>query len=144
MKNFSQPQADPKEFMKRKPNPRAGVTLIELLVVIVIIAAFGAIAVVKFWPFADKGRVTAAADQVRSLKLALQTYHLEHGNFPTQEEGFEPLKSVLEKELGNDPWGHPYVYKYPGEHGDDPDVLSYGADGKPGGAGNDADIVSWK
>jgi general secretion pathway protein G len=51
---------------------------------------------------------------------------------------------MLQKELGNDPWGHPYLYKYPGEHGEDPDVMSYGADGKPGGTGNDADIVSWK
>ena len=130
--------------MKRNLDRRAGITLIELLVVIVIIAAFGAIAVIKFWPFADKGRVAAATDQVRSLKVALETYHLEHGTFPSQEEGLDALKPLLEKELGNDPWGHPYVYKYPGDHGDDPDVMSYGADGKPGGAGNDADIVSWK
>ena len=96
--------------MKRKLDRRAGVTLIELLVVIVIIAAFGAIAVVKFVPFADKGRVAAATDQVRSLKVALETYHLEHGTFPSQEEGLDALKPLLEMDLGNDPWGHPYVY----------------------------------
>lgn len=130
--------------MKQKKNSRAGITLIELLVVITIIAAFGAIAVIKLWPFADKGKIEAAATQVRVLKDALNAYHLANGRFPTQEEGFEPLKPLLDKELGNDPWGHPYVYKYPGDHGDEPDVLSYGADGKAGGTGNDADIVSWK
>jgi general secretion pathway protein G len=130
--------------MRHKNNSRAGVTLIELLVVIVIIAAFGAVAVIKFWPFADKGKITAAQSQVSILSEALQTYHLANGRFPTQEEGLGALRPILQKELGNDPWGNPYVYKYPGDHGDDPDVLSYGADGKPGGTGNDADIVSWK
>ena len=48
------------------------------------------------------------------------------------------------KEIDNDPWGHPYLYRFPGEHGDEPDLTSYGADGQPGGDGNNADIVSWK
>jgi len=130
--------------MRHKQNSRAGVTLIELLVVIVIVAAFGAVAVIRFWPFADKGKVTAAQSQVAVLTEALQTYHLANGRFPTQEEGLAALRPLLQKDLGNDPWGNPYVYKYPGEHGDDPDVICYGADGKPGGTGNDADIVSWK
>jgi general secretion pathway protein G len=50
----------------------------------------------------------------------------------------------LQKEIENDPWQHPYVYRFPGEHGDEPDIVSYGADGQPGGDGINADIVSWK
>lgn len=129
---------------ENKLDRRAGVTLIEMLVVVVIIAVFAGVAVVKLLPQAEKGRITGAKEQVANLQHALQLYKLEHGSFPTQEQGFAPLRSYLEKDLGNDPWGHPYVYKYPGDHGDEPDVLSYGADGQPGGEGNNADIVSWK
>jgi general secretion pathway protein G len=50
----------------------------------------------------------------------------------------------LQAEVPADPWGHPYVYKFPGEHGDEPDLVCYGADGQPGGEGLNADIVSWK
>ena len=50
----------------------------------------------------------------------------------------------IEKEIPKDPWGHDYVYRFPGEHGDGPDIVSLGRDGQPGGEGFDADIVSWK
>ena len=62
-----------------------------------------------------------------------------------QPEGVENWQGpYLQKEIGNDPWGHPYVYHFPGEHGDEPDIISYGLDGAPGGDGFNADIVSWK
>jgi general secretion pathway protein G len=50
----------------------------------------------------------------------------------------------LRKEIPLDPWKHPYIYKFPGEHGDEPDIICYGADGQAGGEGVNADIVSWK
>jgi general secretion pathway protein G len=74
----------------------------------------------------------------------LITFKLAHGNFPTSEQGLEALRSELSADVPPDPWGHPYVYKYPGEHGDEPEIVSYGADGQPGGEGINADIVSWK
>lgn len=130
--------------MNRKLNARSGVTLIEMLVVVVIISVFAGVAFVKLWPEADKGKIGAAKQQVAILQEALETYQIRNGSFPTQEQGLSALKPILNKELGNDPWGNPYVYKYPGDHGDEPDIMSYGADGRPGGTGSDADIVSWK
>jgi general secretion pathway protein G len=75
--------------------------------------------------------------------------------FPTTEQGLEALRTkpanfnqwegpYLKKEIPKDPWGHDYLYKYPGEHGDEPDIISYGLDGQPGGDGLNADVVSWK
>jgi len=86
---------------------------------------------------------------------ALGTYKLDTGTFPTTEQGLQALRDkpadanqwagpYLPQEIPIDPWGHPYVYKFPGEHGDEPDVISYGADGQPGGDALNADIVSWK
>ena len=71
------------------------------------------------------------------------------------EQGLEALRTkpanvnqwdgpYLKKEIPLDPWGHPYLYRFPGEHGDEPDLISYGADGQAGGDGMNADIVSWK
>ena len=51
---------------------------------------------------------------------------------------------ICRRKSQNDPWGHPYIYKFPGDHGDEPDIISYGADGAPGGDGINADIVSWR
>jgi general secretion pathway protein G len=104
---------------------------------------------------ADKARRTAAHAQINAYMTALGAFKLDTGIFPTTEQGLQVLRDhpesvtnwqgpYLQKEIEPDPWGHPYVYKYPGEHGDDPDLISYGADGQPGGDGNNADIVSWK
>ena len=90
-----------------------------------------------------------------SLMQALKLYRLDNQRYPTTEQGLQVLRikpegvenwqgPYTDKDISNDPWGHPYVYKYPGEHGDEPDIFSYGQDGQPGGDGNNADIVSWK
>ena len=123
---------------------RRGITLIEMLVVITIIALFSAVAYQRLSPSVDKGRVTAARTQIEALLGALQTYHIEKGKFPSTEEGLQAVRPYLSKDIPNDPWGNPYVYKFPGEHGPEPDLICYGADGKAGGEGIDADIVSWK
>jgi general secretion pathway protein G len=141
--------------MKVKTNRRAGVTLIEMLVVVTIIALFLAIAGPKMLGYADRARVTAAKQEIVNIQSALQQYKLEVGTFPTQEQGLLALRQkpngveqwhgpYLVKDLGNDPWGHPYIYKFPGEHGDEPDIVSLGADGQPGGTDLNADVVSWK
>ena len=136
-------------------NPRAGVTLIEMLVVVVIIGLFVAVVAPSMFKQSDKARVVAARTQIKSFMTALGTYKLDTGVFPTTEQGLQALRvkpadanqwngPYMPQEIPMDPWGHPYVYKYPGDHGDEPDMISYGADGQPGGDGLNADILSWK
>ncbi len=134
----------------------AGVTLIEMLVVVAIIGLFVAIVAPNMFKQADKARITAAHDQIRSFMTALGSYKLDTGVFPTTEQGLAALRvkpsddingwngPYMPQEIPKDPWGHDYVYKYPGEHGDEPDIISYGADGQPGGEGINADVLSWK
>jgi general secretion pathway protein G len=129
---------------RKRNRQKRGITLIEMLVVITIIALFSAVAYQRLSPAVDKGRMTAARTQIEALAAALQTYHIEKGRFPTTEEGLAAVRPYLGKDIPNDPWGNPYVYKFPGDHGPEPDLICYGADGKPDGEGINADIVSWK
>ncbi len=147
-KNPSPPRrlaGSPRRPLARSPRRRrSGITLIEMLVVITIIALFSAVAYQRLSPAVDKGRITAARTQIEAFAGALQAYHIDKGRFPSSEEGLQAIRPYLAKDIPNDPWGHPYVYKFPGEHGPEPDVTCNGADGKSGGEGVDADIVSWK
>jgi general secretion pathway protein G len=140
--------------MKRNRR-QAGVTLIEMMVVVVIIALFAALVLPRMMGQADRARKTAARAQINAYLTALGSYKLDTGNYPTTEQGLQALRNKPEnvngwqgpytdKEIDNDPWGHPYLYHFPGEHGDEPDLISYGADGQPGGDGINGDIVSWK
>jgi general secretion pathway protein G len=145
--------------MTRRNNERrrgqAGVTLIEMLVVVTIIGLFVALVGPKLWSNVDKAKITQAKAQIENFMGALGTYKLDNGNFPTTEQGLQALRvkpadadnwngPYMPKDVPKDPWGHDYVYKFPGDHGDEPDIISYGADGQPGGDGINADIVSWK
>jgi general secretion pathway protein G len=142
--------------VNRKTNRRqAGVTLIEMLVVVTIIALFAALVAPRMLRRSDTARITAARAQINSFMTALGAYKLDTGLFPTTEQGLQALRvkpqgvnqwegPYLPQEIPVDPWARPYAYKYPGEHGDEPDIISYGADGQPGGEGLNADILSWK
>src|SRR6202158_1454679 len=141
--------------MNTRNRRQAGVTLIEMMVVVVIIALFAALVLPRMMGQADKARRTAARAQSNAYTTALGSYKLDTGVFPTTEQGLQALRvkpegvttwqgPYLQKDVENDSWGHPYIYHYPGEHGDEPDIISYGADGAPGGDGLNADIVSWK
>src|SRR5882762_4334961 len=143
------------DMNERRTRRRAGVTLIEMLVVVTIIALFAALVAPRMLRKSDTARVTAARAQINSFMTALGSYKLDTGTFPSTEEGLQALRAkpnnqpqwqgpYLPQEIPVDPWGRAYVYKYPGEHGDEPDVISYGADGQAGGDGINADIVSWK
>jgi general secretion pathway protein G len=134
---------------------RAGVTLIEMLVVLTIIALFAALVAPRMLKKSDTARVTAARAQINSFMTALGAYKLDTGLFPTTEQGLQALREkpqglhqwqgpYLPQDIPVDPWARPYIYKFPGEHGDEPDLISYGADGQPGGEGIYADILSWK
>ena len=131
-----------------------GITLIELLVVMVIIAMFATLVGQRLFKSVERGRRTAAKSQIAELESTLDVFRLDVGRYPTSEEGLQALNTrpgnlekwdgpYLRKALPLDPWGHPYVYRFPGQHGDY-DLLSLGADGQEGGEGEATDIVSWK
>jgi len=132
-----------------------GFTLLELMVVIVIIGVLAALIAPKVLEKVGTAKVTAAKADLSNLSNALKMYKLDNGRYPSSDQGLQALvskpttgsmpnnwKGYLDK-LPNDPWGHPYQYANPGVHGDI-DVFSLGADGQPGGEGDDADIGSWE
>lgn len=134
---------------------RRGFTLIELMVVLVIIGVLAALIVPNVLDRTDDARATAARTDVHNIMQALKLYKLDNQRFPSAEQGLEALvrrpavgvvptnwKPYLDK-LPNDPWGRPYQYLNPGVRGEI-DVFSFGADGQPGGEGNDADVGSWQ
>ena len=133
----------------------AGFTLIELMVVLVIIGVLAALIVPNVLDRADDARATAARTDVNNLMQALKLYRLDNQRYPTAEQGLQALvarpsaapsppnlKPYLDK-LPADPWGRPYQYLNPGVKGEI-DVMSFGADGQPGGEGKNADIGSWQ
>ncbi|HTP85512.1 MAG TPA: type II secretion system major pseudopilin GspG [Bryobacteraceae bacterium] len=133
----------------------AGITLIEMLVVVTIIALFAGLVLLPMMKKVDVAKRTAARTQINGFMTALGTYKLDTGTYPTTEQGLHALREkpegvngwqgpYLQKDLPKDPWKSDYVYKFPGDHGDEPDIISYGLDGKPGGEGNDKDITSWE
>jgi general secretion pathway protein G len=133
-----------KQKAARRLAGNAGITLIEMLVVVTIIALFSSIAYQRLAPALEQGRRTAAKTQIENLKAALQRFNIDYARFPTEEEGLEVLRPYLTQEIPMDPWQRPYIYRYPGEHGPEPDVMSYGADGEEGGEGPNEDVVSWR
>lgn len=132
---------------------KGGFTLIELMVVIMIIGLLAALVAPRIFGRVGRSKQTAAQAQIEMLGVALDNYSLDVGQYPTTEQGLQALQvnpniegwdgPYLKKELPADPWGNPYIYKSPGEHGAY-DIMSQGADRGAGGEGENADIVSWK
>jgi general secretion pathway protein G len=144
-----------KAFQKLMPARRydatmAGFTLLDVLMVIVIIGLLAAYVGPKYFAQLGKSEITVAKAQIESFEKALDTYRLDVSRYPTTEEGLKALLTkpptalkwngpYLKKEVPQDPWGHPYVYRAPGSKGEF-EILSYGKDGQPGGSDGDADI----
>ncbi len=141
--------------LRKRRHAMAGVTLIEMLVVVTIIALFAAVVGPRLLNRGDQARIVAAKTQINNFMTAVGTFKLDTGVFPTGDVGLNALRvrpanvngwngPYLAQEVPMDPWGRPFLYKYPGDHGDEPDIICLGADGQPGGEGINADIVSWK
>lgn len=131
----------------------AGFTLLELLVVIVIIGLLTSIVGPRFFAQLGKSNTRIASAQIASLEKALDQYRLDVGHYPSTEQGLQALNAqpsgeenwqgpYLKNAVPLDPWGHNYIYKSPGDHGE-LDLSSLGADSQPGGTGESADIGSW-
>jgi general secretion pathway protein G len=130
-----------------------GFTFFEILVVITIIGLLAALVGPRLWKRISGAKQSTAKAQIELFGTALDAFRLDTGRYPTTEEGFKALREkpsgldtwegpYLPKEIPNDPWKRPYVYKCPGDHGDY-DIISYGADGVEGGDGENQDVVSW-
>ncbi|MBS0309049.1 MAG: type II secretion system major pseudopilin GspG [Proteobacteria bacterium] len=144
-------------FSSRNTARQRGFTLIEIMVVVVIMGILAALVVPKLMGRADDARIQAARSDIASIMQSLKLYKLDNGRYPTTEQGLQSLITkptsgpepkgwkaggYLDK-LPLDPWKNPYQYQSPGLKGEI-DVFSFGADGKPGGEGIDADIGSWE
>jgi general secretion pathway protein G len=127
--------------------------LLELLVVMVIIGLLVGYVGPKYFSQLGKSEVKVARAQINALEKALDQYRLDSGHYPTTEQGLTALFTkpsgeahwdgpYLKKAVPLDPWGKPYQYKSPGEHGE-LDLYSFGKDGQPGGADDMADISNW-
>lgn len=136
--------------------PQRGFTLLEVMVVVVILGILAVLVAPKIISRPDEARAVAAKQDVASLMQALKLYRLDNQRYPATEQGLQalavkPTTSPLPpnwknggyiERLPKDPWGSPYQYLNPGLRGEI-DVFSLGADGAPGGEGNDADIGNW-
>jgi general secretion pathway protein G len=140
--------------LRKRRHEQAGFTLLELLVVLVILGLVTAFAAPQVIKYMSGAKIDAAGIQIERLSGVLDLYRLEVGRYPDESEGLEALlEQPADAERWNgpyikkansllDPWGRPYLYRYPGENGEF-DLYSLGADGGEGGDGEDKDVTSW-
>ncbi len=138
----------------RLRQPR-GFTLMELLLVLVIVGLLAALVGPTLYQRIKPAKETAARMQIENFGVALDSFLVDLGRYPNTQEGLGALRAkpagvadtwngpYLKKELPLDPWGHPYAYRAPGRSGGY-EIVSYGADGREGGEGENADITSWQ
>ena len=132
---------------------QAGFTLIELLIVVIILGVLAGLVGPRLFGRVGQSRQAAARVQIELLGAALDQFKLDVGRYPTTQEGLQALQQspgnapgwegpYLKKDVPRDPWGSPYQYRSPGEHGEY-DLASLGSDGTPGGEGEATDLASW-
>lgn len=139
----------PPKVARGSGNAEDGFTLMELMVVIVILGLLMAVVVPRLIGATDDAKVAAAKAQIHSFRMTLDMYKLKFGTYPKTAEGLDALihnerqNFLQEDTIPLDPWGNPYQYTCPGAQGHDFEIVSFGADGAPGGTGFDTDVQSW-
>ena len=137
---------------------RAGFTLVDMMVVVVILGLLATVVAINVLPSQDRAMVTKARADIATLEQAIETYRLDNLVFPEDGQGLEALVATpaglaqperyrqggYVRRLPKDPWGNPYQYRRQSAHGGQFDVFSFGADGKQGGEGDDADLGNWE
>lgn len=121
---------------------RGGFSLIEIMVVVVIIALLAGAVGISVSGYTDRARVTKAKADLSTIAGHIQSYYGDHGKYPDPTEGLAVLVPQYMPQLIKDPWGGEYQYEYPGTEGEF-DVVCFGADGREGGEGKDADLTNW-
>ncbi len=142
-------------MMTRAPR-RRGFTLLELLVVIIVLALLAGLVAPQIFGRVGEAKSTTARTQMALLGTALDSYRLDNGAYPTTEQGLAALRvkptrepvpanwkgPYLRKDVPLDPWDRPYAYRAPGvRNANGFDLMTWGKDGKEGGAGEDADLI---
>jgi general secretion pathway protein G len=131
-----------------------GFTLMELLVVLVILGLLAALVGPTLYQRITPAKESAARAQLENFATALDGFLIDVGRYPSTQDGLKALRAkpesadkwngpYLKKEIPSDPWGQPFVYRAPGRTGGY-EIVSYGADGREGGDGDNADITSWE
>jgi general secretion pathway protein G len=143
-----------RRHFRARRKAQSGFTLVEMLVVITIIGLIMALVGPRVLNYLSESKAKAAKIQIESLGSALDLFYLDTGRYPTTSEGLAALVQapgnitawngpyVKGGVVPADPWGNPYLYRSPGQHGPY-DIVSYGADGQEGGTGVASDITSW-
>ncbi|MDF2396071.1 MULTISPECIES: type II secretion system major pseudopilin GspG [Pseudomonas] len=138
-------------------NKQRGFTLIEIMVVVVILGVLAALVVPQIMSRPDQAKAAAAQSDIKAIAMALDIYKLDNHQYPSSQQGLEALVSKPSgnpparnwnpdgylKRLPIDPWGNAYQYRVPGTRGTGYDLFSFGADGKLGGEGLNAEIGNW-
>jgi len=117
-----------------------GFTFIEIMVVVVIIGLLAGAVTLKVMGNVDSAKVNRARSDMATIVSAIESYYLTHSRYPTNDEGLDKLQ--ISGRL--DPWGNPYEYNCPGQQDEPFEVVTFGADGRPGGEGTNNDIYSWQ
>jgi general secretion pathway protein G len=145
--------ASPARRRRRRALDQTGFTLIELLIVVIILGVLAGLVGPRLFGRVGQSRQAAARVQIELLGAALDQFKLDVGRYPNSQEGLQALQQspgnapgwegpYLKKDIPRDPWGNPYQYKSPGEHGEF-DLVSLGSDGAAGGDGEARDVTSW-
>ena len=140
-----------KKQYKKQNSDQRGFTLVELLLVLVILALIAGLVLPGIIGKAESAKAKAASSQISRISMSVESFYLDTGNTPSSLDELVSQPSgvtgwngpYIKNSLLNDPWGQPYKFTVPGEHGDF-DIVSLGSDRQQGGEGNKADITCWE
>lgn len=145
---YTQPAGEP--CWRRAASRLPGFTIVEILVVITIIGILAAAVAINVTGYVGKSRRERAKMDISRLESAVELYYMQYGSYPSSQQGLQALTQSSQSHpngiissMPTDPWGNAYVYRYPGQYGRF-DIVCYGADGAPGGKGENADIGNWQ